>query len=57
MNNVENVSDDIIAYRINICNLCSEKTITLGVSRCKVCHCIIQLKTKLTNSNCPINKW
>ncbi len=51
------VSNQIAEHRISICNQCSEKVEVLGVEKCNVCNCIIKLKTKLTHTNCPIDKW
>jgi len=51
------VSDQVAAHRISICNQCPEKVEILGVDKCNVCNCIIKLKTKLTHTNCPIDKW
>ena len=51
------VSNQIAEHRISICNQCPEKVETLGIEKCNVCNCIIKLKTKLTHTNCPIDKW
>lgn len=51
------VSDEVAKERTSICNSCEEKISTLGIDRCQVCNCIIKLKTKLTHTKCPIDKW
>lgn len=39
--------------RFAICKMC----VNYNKGRCKECGCFIRLKTKLTFSECPINKW
>ena len=43
--------------RMDICNTCPEKTEMLGQTVCGVCHCLLQLKTRSTDSSCPLGKW
>ena len=39
----------------NICKQCKHyRSIT---DQCKICNCIMLLKTKLNNSTCPEFKW
>jgi hypothetical protein len=51
------VSEEVSTERTSICNACPEKVSTLGIDRCQVCNCLIKLKTKLTHTKCPIDKW
>lgn len=41
--------------RHNICKSCDKYRKALD--QCKVCGCIMTLKTKLDNATCPIGKW
>ncbi len=41
--------------RFNICLGCPELVMLTG--QCKQCGCFMQLKTKLENAECPLNKW
>lgn len=49
------VSDDVSQGRLDICNGC-EKFIHES-NRCKECGCFMNLKTKLAEAKCPLNKW
>jgi hypothetical protein len=53
--NIEKVSDDVSDSRMSICKQCPELIKT--TSQCKKCGCIMNLKTKLPNASCPLNKW
>lgn len=48
-------SDDIKNSRMDICLSCPE-FIKL-TTQCKKCGCLMNLKTKLEDSKCPIGKW
>lgn len=41
--------------RLDICNGC-DRFIHL-TKQCKECGCFMNLKTKLKNTKCPLNKW
>jgi hypothetical protein len=41
--------------RLSICSQCPE--FIKITSQCKKCGCIMNLKTKLENSTCPLGKW
>ena len=41
--------------RMSICRKC-EKLNPLLV-QCKECGCLLVLKTKMKNQDCPLNKW
>jgi hypothetical protein len=51
------VSEEAANQRKDICHTCTEKVTRLGIDRCQVCNCLIKLKTKLTYTKCPIDKW
>ena len=40
-----------------ICDSCVEKTTVLGIDRCGICNCVIQLKVRIVDTECPIKKW
>lgn len=47
------VTTDKYESRINVCKNCSDYDGT----RCKQCGCFMELKTKIKNARCPLNKW
>ena len=51
------VSDKVRNERLSACNSCKYKREVLGVNQCKVCKCVIALKTKFDFAECPKNKW
>lgn len=53
--NIEKVGTQIHEERMSICNNCPE-FIAL-TTQCKECGCFMNLKTKLPNAYCPLNKW
>ncbi len=48
-----NVSEQEQKERLDICGSCEHYT----GSRCELCGCFMNFKTRLRNSTCPINKW
>lgn len=49
-------ANDIVTYnRFSICQQCPE-FIKL-TTQCKKCGCIMKLKTRLQEAECPIGKW
>ena len=50
MNHVSKEEQD---RRLSICGDCEHKKGT----KCNLCGCFLQYKTKLTNSECPMGKW
>lgn len=53
--NLKKVESEISSKRLEICRSC-EHFIKM-TSQCKECGCIMNLKTKLPNAECPIHKW
>ena len=53
--NIEKVSDEVSDARIEICKQCPQ--FIKSTSQCKKCGCIMNLKAKLPNAFCPLNKW
>lgn len=53
--NLGRVGDQIAEERMDICRSC-DKYIAL-THQCTECGCIMNLKTKLPNASCPLNKW
>ena len=49
------VDQDIAEKRMAICNDC--EFLFVISKTCKKCSCIMPLKTKLPNAECPIGKW
>jgi hypothetical protein len=47
--------EEIAVERMKVCNDCSYKTKLSN--QCSLCHCFLDLKTKLVQSSCPIDKW
>lgn len=47
--------DEIKQKRLEICKKC-EHFIKL-THQCSKCGCLMDLKTKLRNASCPIDKW
>jgi hypothetical protein len=43
--------------RFDLCMGCPSKRDLLGKIQCSECGCIMNLKTKLAASKCPLNKW
>ena len=60
---IEKASDEVIKYRLSLCNECEEKIYVMSkvigknVSKCKVCGCFIKAKTLLKSEACGKNKW
>lgn len=51
----EQPATNLFRMRKNICNTCPS---LMRVSRtCKECLCFVDLKTKLLNQSCPLDKW
>ena len=51
--NASHVSHDEQNERLLVCDSCEHKIGT----RCNLCRCFLNYKTKLANSECPIGKW
>ena len=50
---LEYVPQETKRKRIEICNVCEHNRMQL----CKLCGCMIQMKTTLKKASCPIGKW
>lgn len=53
--NKERSEEDLQKHRFEICKTC-EHFIKLS-NQCKKCGCFMNLKTKLKDATCPIQKW
>jgi len=53
--NIGRVPLDVEESRLKICSSCEH--FIKPTTQCKQCGCIMKLKTKLPNSECPIGKW
>lgn len=49
----EFADEKTVNYRLLHCNICDKNK--FGI--CRVCNCVITLKTKLKSESCPENKW
>ncbi len=49
------VSLDVLEERLQICSTCPQ--FIKATKQCKKCGCFMNLKAKLENATCPINKW
>jgi hypothetical protein len=49
------VSEEVAQSRMNICQSC--EYLVKPVNTCSKCGCFMNLKTKLSNVQCPIQKW
>ena len=49
------VTPDVYRTRYDRCKTCEEFNETL--KQCKMCHCIMPLKAKLSHSSCPKGYW
>jgi len=52
---LEKLSEEATEARLSICKECPE--FVKVTSQCKKCGCIMNLKAKLPNASCPLNKW
>lgn len=53
--NLGRVEGQIAAERFDICLGCPQ--LIQATNQCKECGCIMSLKTKLPNAECPLGKW
>ena len=49
------VPQDISEARFNICKKCEH--FIQDKSRCSVCGCFMEFKSKLAAAKCPVSKW
>jgi hypothetical protein len=52
---LEIASDDIVESRRALCESCEVRNATFNI--CTVCGCFIPAKTKLKESECPMELW
>ncbi len=60
-------TERIAKYRLNICSVCPYQGYLINISilgkqfrfikQCKDCGCILSLKSRSLESECPQNKW
>lgn len=53
--NIGRVESSVAEKRFEICQECPRFLSKTG--QCKECGCIMKLKTKLPNAECPLGKW
>ncbi len=53
--NLGRVAAEISVKRMDICRSCEH--FINATTQCKECGCIMKLKTKLPNAECPVGKW
>jgi len=51
----ERVSDSVRDERMSICKACPE--MLKFTTSCKKCGCFMNVKTRLAESECPLQKW
>lgn len=51
----EKVEGDLAIQRYSICKACPE--LINATKQCKKCGCLMPLKVKLENAECPLKKW
>jgi len=44
---------DVVSHRLDLCHNCEHNKVGI----CAKCGCIIQAKTRLKGSSCPIHIW
>lgn len=47
--------EEIQKERLNICESCD--FFLKATKQCKICWCVMPLKVKLANAECPTGKW
>lgn len=52
---IQNIKDvsNLAKQRAYICNECNKRS--MGI--CKECGCFLEIKVRLPNAKCPLNKW
>lgn len=53
--NLGRVETEVAEERFNICKACPQ--LIQATNQCKECGCLMHMKTKLPNAECPLNKW
>lgn len=51
----EPASSDVQAKRIAICKCCDKYVGAIHL--CSMCKCLVDAKTRLAHTRCPLNKW
>lgn len=51
----EHAEKGVSEKRLNICKSCPE--LLQSINQCKKCGCLMNIKTKLPNAECPLGKW
>jgi len=49
------IDEQIAKNRMQICDICP--SLIPIIKQCKECGCIMPLKTKLLQAECPLKKW
>lgn len=50
----QSVPEAVLNARLELCNACPRLSVT---RQCKECLCFVDLKTKLRQEKCPLDKW
>ena len=55
----ESAEDETLSnHRLEICRKCEHLTKRpFNIERCKVCQCILKIKTLFKSQHCPLQKW
>lgn len=43
--------------RMEICESCEHINVVFLIKTCKLCGCLMNVKTTMPNATCPIGKW
>lgn len=43
--------------RLQVCRQCPQLYIWLGLPRCRICSCFMNVKAKLAPFSCPLGYW
>lgn len=49
--------EDLSKQRMEICNICEHITTVVSLKQCKLCGCILKVKTLFKATSCPAGKW
>jgi hypothetical protein len=52
--------EEVALDRLEVCEKCESNTTNPEVtmfSRCSICHCVLEAKSRNLESDCPANKW
>jgi hypothetical protein len=51
--NIFKLDSELSSARLRVCNICTDR----DNSRCGLCGCVLESKTRLKSAECPLGKW